>query len=113
MDAQAQPLAQAAQHFNRADYAQAERMCRDILQRDPSHVLAHLLLGQVFQATDRPLDAQTEYRTAIKLNPAAENAWLLWAGLLDSKGEHEKSKECLRLALNHTPHSFAIQHALG
>ncbi len=106
-------LEKATACFDRGDLEVAESLCRVILAASPNDASGHILLGKVLQNANRPIDAQSAFRAAVKLSPHAADSWRHWAKLLKSLGELEKARECLCMALTHLPESFHIHHDLG
>src|SRR5437773_10361937 len=60
----------AGQLYNRKQYGQAERVCRQIIAARPANADAHNILGVTLAATGRFEDAVTELKRAIKINSA-------------------------------------------
>ncbi len=64
--------AQEAARQGRFDEAMAT--LKDVLARAPNHAEAHLELGEVYYALDRPEEAVTEFATALELAPGNHRA---------------------------------------
>src|SRR5215510_6314076 len=52
------------------DLAEAERLYRRVMHMDPGDPAAPFNLGNVLRAAERPLEAETAYRAAVKADPA-------------------------------------------
>ena len=55
---------------------EAERLAREILQRDPNHIEGHILMGSVLYARGEKDQALTELNKAIELNPNRIESYL-------------------------------------
>jgi tetratricopeptide (TPR) repeat protein len=55
--------------LDRKQYAKAEERARHVLELDPRHVPAHVLLGNVLAAQGRCTDAAKAYAEALRLDP--------------------------------------------
>jgi tetratricopeptide (TPR) repeat protein len=60
--------------LERKHYAKAEERARHVLELDPRHVPAHVLLGNVLAAQGRCADAAKAYAEALRLDPASAAA---------------------------------------
>ena len=61
-------------HYNRQDYALAERHYRRAIEIDPRYALAHFDLSNVLDETGRINEAITTYQTALQLAPTYADA---------------------------------------
>jgi tetratricopeptide (TPR) repeat protein len=61
-------------HYNRQDYAAAERHYRSAIEIDPRYALAHFDLGNVLDETGRVAEAIKTYTTALQLAPTYADA---------------------------------------
>src|SRR5438874_8758194 len=52
-----------------AALSQAERLEREILQKDPNHIEGHILMGTVFYIQGKKAEALQELNHAVELNP--------------------------------------------
>jgi tetratricopeptide (TPR) repeat protein len=92
------PIAQAGEHLDQAyayyeaaeDFEAALEECDAALDFDPDLAEAHHLRGILLEELDRPLDALSAYKKALRLSPdfpeALENQSVLKAELAD-RGE--------------------------
>src|SRR5437764_9440886 len=67
----AKAVEMAGQLYGRRQFAQAERVCRQILERLPGNADAHNVLGVALSAQGKSDDAIEELRAATKLAPEA------------------------------------------
>ena len=61
-------------HYNRQDYALAEKHYRRAIEIDPRYALAHFDLGNVLDETGRVTEAIQTYTTALQLAPTYADA---------------------------------------
>ena len=61
-------------HYNRQDYALAEKHYRRAIEIDPRYALAHFDLGNVLDETGRVAEAVQTYTTALQLAPTYADA---------------------------------------
>jgi tetratricopeptide (TPR) repeat protein len=61
-------------HYNRQDFALAERHYRQALEADPRYALAYFDLGNVLDETGRVAEAIQTYKTALQLAPTYADA---------------------------------------
>ena len=74
---------------------------------------AHLNLGLLEMRRGAPSDADSEYRTALRLDPAFVPAMLNLADLDRARGTDEQGAELLRKALAIEPNNADVLHSLG
>jgi predicted CXXCH cytochrome family protein len=73
----------------------------------------HLNLGLLETRRREPAKAETEYRTALRLDPAFVPALLNLADLDRARGLDQQGAELLRQALSIEPNNADVQHSLG
>jgi tetratricopeptide (TPR) repeat protein len=56
--------------------AEAERLAKDVLQKDPNHIEGHILLGSVLFEQDRKPEAFKEINHAIEIDPKRVESYL-------------------------------------
>jgi len=61
-------------HYNRQEYAQAEKHYRKAVESDPRYALAYFDLGNVLDETGHVMDAIRAYETALQLAPTYADA---------------------------------------
>jgi len=74
---------------------------------------AHLNLGLLETRRRQPADAEREYRTALRLDPAFVPALVNLADLDRVRGLDQQGAELLRKALSINPNNADAQHSLG
>ncbi len=74
---------------------------------------AHLNLGLLETRRRQPADAEREYRTALRLDPAFVPALVNLADLDRARGLDQQGAELLRKALSINPNNADAQHSLG
>src|SRR3954454_10576214 len=67
----AKAIEMAGQLYSRGQYAQAERVCRQIIGARPGNADAHNILGVSLAALGNSKEALSELRRAIKINAQA------------------------------------------
>src|SRR5437763_3036190 len=56
--------------------AEAERLAKEVLEKDPNHIEGHILMGSVLFAQDKKQQAFAELNHAIELNPQRVESYL-------------------------------------
>ena len=74
---------------------------------------AHLNLGVLAAAEDRPEDAETAYRTAIRLDPFFLPARFNLATLLNRQGRNAEAETVLREGVDRVPDDGELRYSLG
>jgi Flp pilus assembly protein TadD len=74
---------------------------------------AHLNLGLLETRRRQPAEAEREYRTALRLDPAFVPALVNLADLDRARGLDQQGAELLRKALSIEPNNAEVQHSLG
>src|SRR6202521_6142026 len=59
-----------------AAIAEAERLAKDILQKNPNHIEGHILMGSVLFAQDHKPEAFAELNRAIAIDPQRVESYL-------------------------------------
>ena len=59
-----------------AAIAEAERMAKEVLQKDPNHIEGHILMGSVLFAQDHKTEAFAELNRAIEIDPKRVESYL-------------------------------------
>ena len=65
-----QTLSAAVEAMSRGALSEAEAHCRLVLDMDPKHFFATVILGDVLSRTGRMSEAFSAYESAIAINPA-------------------------------------------
>ena len=85
----------------RSDYiAQAERMAKEILQRDPKHIEGHILMAGVFFAQSDRDKAFAELNQAIEIDPNRVESYLSMARFYVRIDDHAKAEETYKRAIS-------------
>jgi Flp pilus assembly protein TadD len=74
---------------------------------------AHVNLGLLDTRRREPAEAEAEYKTALRLDPAFVPALVNLADLDRARGMDEQGAELLRKAISIEPNSADVQHSLG
>jgi tetratricopeptide (TPR) repeat protein len=74
---------------------------------------AHLNIGLLYAQIERLDEAESEYQTAIKLQPSFVPAYVNLADLYRIKGMDDEGERMLRKALKVSPQNAEVYHALG
>ncbi len=88
--------------------AEAERLVREVLQKDPNHVAGHVLLADVLFAQDKRQEALAELNRAIELDPKRVESVIALAKYYIRTNDIAKAEEIFRRAI-----SVNEQSALG
>jgi tetratricopeptide (TPR) repeat protein len=91
----------------------ARRVCLRGLERHPSHVEAHYLLGRIYRDSEEPEKAYDEWDIALRLDPHNTAARRAIAFLCLERGELEQAERHLRQALENDPDDPRIRRAIG
>lgn len=106
-------LADAIAHYREGRLAEAERLCRDFLQRTGGNQHLYNTLGVVLRAQGRAGDAATAYREAIKLAPENAAAWSNLSNALNELELLDEALEAGQRALNLDPINATFQDNLA
>jgi tetratricopeptide (TPR) repeat protein len=106
-------LKRATSSFQAGRLADAEKLCRGILQASPGRTQAHVLLGRILQAAGKPDEAQTMYRAAALADRTCVDAWRYWSIMLHAFGHSQQAVTCLREALTYVPEAADLHIELG
>lgn len=106
-------LAAAEKAAARGHDADAEALCRRVLDGQPDNVEALLLLGEIAARTERVSLAQRLLRTVIARDPDAVDAYVRLAGLLRPMGGQEEGIALCRRATALDPGSADAWFVLG
>jgi predicted CXXCH cytochrome family protein len=104
---------QAMSLEQRRDFALAyeELVAAESLNEDRPE--AHLNLGLLHTRQGQPADAETEYQTALRLDPNFVPALMNLADLDRMRGMDAQGADLLRKAISLEPENAAVTHALG
>ncbi|HEX3403605.1 MAG TPA: tetratricopeptide repeat protein [Acetobacteraceae bacterium] len=96
---------------NAFDSAYRELTAAEMVDADRPE--AHLNLGLLDLRHQQPADAETEYRTALRLDPNFVPALANLADLDRMRGQDQQGADLLRKALTIEPNNADIRHSLG
>lgn len=85
----------------------------DLETIDADRPEAHLNLGLIETRLGRPAEAETQYQTALRLDPRFAPALVNLADLDRMRGMDQDSAELLRKAISLEPNNADIRHSLG
>lgn len=103
----------AGKLYGEGRFAQAERVCRQIIEARPANPDAHNLLGVTLQALGRGPDAIAELRRAVKLAPNAANLHANLGEVLRQNGQTDEAAKCLERAIELEPKNPQALNNLG
>jgi tetratricopeptide (TPR) repeat protein len=109
----AKAVEMAGQLYGRGQFAQAERVCRQILQSLPGNADAHNILGVVLQALGRGDEAVVSLRRAIELAPTSASVHANLGEILRQQGKTEEAAEILEKAVKLDPNHAQALNNLG
>jgi tetratricopeptide (TPR) repeat protein len=66
-----------------------------IVKLDPKSIDDHLLLGRLYKANNETAKAESEFKTAVQLQPQSEEAVTTLALLYDDQGQNQKAAQIL------------------
>ncbi|MEO8434658.1 MAG: tetratricopeptide repeat protein [Pyrinomonadaceae bacterium] len=82
-----------------AALSEAERLAKDVLQKDPKHIEGHILMGSVLFAQNRHDEALAELNHAIQLDTKRVESYLSLARFYVSSKDAGKAEETFQLAI--------------
>lgn len=80
--------------------AEAERLAKDILQKDPNHIEGHILMGAVFYAQNQRDAAFAEFNKAIELDPKRVESYMSLARFYMVTDDRVKAEETFQRAIS-------------
>ncbi len=90
----------AAAKGNSQLVAEADRLAKEILQKDPNHVEGHILMGSVLYAQNEREKAFAEINHAIQLNPKRVESYLSLARFYIVTNDKAKAEETFQRAIS-------------
>ncbi len=109
----AKAIEMAGQLYSRRQYAQAERVCRQIIGARPGNADAHNILGVSLAALGNDKDAVAELKRAIKINAQAPSYHANLGGILRQAGRLDEAAEALETAIKLDPNNAQALNNLG
>jgi tetratricopeptide (TPR) repeat protein len=99
--------------YSQGKYAQAEKVCRQLLAARPNNPDAHNILGVSLNALGRGEDGVEELRKAIALAPESASIHANLGEVLRQLGRKEEAAEALEQAIKLEPDNAQAQNNLG
>jgi tetratricopeptide (TPR) repeat protein len=90
--------------------AEAERLAKEVLQKDANHISGHILMADVLYAQDKRDEALAELNRAIELDPKRVESILALAKYYVRLGNVAKAEEVFRQAIS-TNENSALAHS--
>ena len=79
-------------------YSEAVGLVKSVLDRDPEHVLAHVMLGRALIRQEKTLDAEHAFKSAAALMPQWHEPWRWLMRIASAQGDNNKVAEVVREA---------------
>ena len=99
--------------YSQGKYAQAEKVCRQLLAARPNYPDAHNILGVSLNALGRADEGIEELRKAIELAPDSASIHANLGEVLRQCGRKEEAAEALEQAIKLEPNNAQAQNNLG
>lgn len=112
-DRHVERLGEARRHLATRQYADAARLCRNVLRRDPRCAEAHEILGDALQHDGQPAEAITAYRQAVRIAPARTEGWWGLSCALRTRGDFADAVPPLQKLTELNPNDEHAWHNLG
>ncbi len=109
----AKAIAMAGQLYSRGQFAQAARVCRQIIATLPANSDAHNILGVSLAAAGNHEAGVAAIRRAIELNPGAANYHANLGEVLRLSGKLDQASDALEQAIAIEPDNCAALNNLG
>ena len=103
----------AGQEYQAGRLQEAGMLCEEVLQFQPDHPGAHLLLGNLAQTGGRLDGAEAHYRQVLRTNPDSVEACNNLGVVLQAQGKLEAAVACYQQALILQPTYADVHHNLG
>ena len=95
---------------SRADIvAEAERLAKEVLEKDPNHIEGHILMGSVLFTQNQRDKAFEELNRAVEIDPQRVESYLSLARFYSYTRERDKAEEVYKRAIGVSPNS-AVAH---
>jgi tetratricopeptide (TPR) repeat protein len=109
----AKAIEMAGKLYGQRKYAQAERVCRQIIGARPANADAHNILGVALAALGKTEDAVASLKRAIKINPQAASYQGNLGEVLRQAGETQEALKALQEAIRLDPRNAQALNNLG
>jgi tetratricopeptide (TPR) repeat protein len=93
--------------------AEAERLAKEVLEKDPNYIEGHILMGGVLFAQRQPDKAFAELNRAIELDPKRVESYLSLARFYIATRDVAKTEELYRNAISINPESSLAHSEYG
>ncbi|HWJ58024.1 MAG TPA: tetratricopeptide repeat protein [Sphingomicrobium sp.] len=103
----------AGQLYQRRNYAQAQKVCEQVIKARPGNADAHNILGVTYAALGYPDQAVDMLQRAVKLNPNAASYYANLGEILRQNGRLDEASEALEKALSLDPKNAQTLNNLG
>jgi tetratricopeptide (TPR) repeat protein len=109
----AKAIEMAGQLYSRRQYAQAERVCRQIIAARPGNADAHNILGVSLAALGRMDDAVAALKRAVKINAGAASYQANLGEILRQAGRLDDAAKAIQEAIKLDPNNAQAHNNLG
>jgi tetratricopeptide (TPR) repeat protein len=109
----AKAIEMAGQLYSRRQFAQAERVCRQIIAARPGNADAHNILGVSLAALGNSKEAIAELRRAVKINAQAPSYQANLGEILRQAGKLDEAADALQSAIRLDPNNAQALNNLG
>jgi tetratricopeptide (TPR) repeat protein len=109
----AKAIEMAGSLYSRRQYAQAERVCRQIIAARPGNADAHNILGVSLAALGNSKESVSELRRAIKINAQAPSYHANLGEILRQAGRLDEAAQALEAAIKLDPKNAQALNNLG
>jgi len=96
-----------------AAVSEAERLAKEILQKNPNHIEGHILMGSVLFAQDHKNEALAELNRAIEIDPKRVESYLSLARFYASMKDLAKAESTFQRALSVNGSSAMAHYEYG
>ena len=103
----------AGKLYGAGNFAQAEKVCRQLIAARPGNADAHNVLGVTLQALGRNEEAIASLKRAIELAPEAASIHANLGEILRQQGKTEEAAEALEQAVKLDPNNGQAHNNLG
>ncbi|HEX9424715.1 MAG TPA: tetratricopeptide repeat protein [Pyrinomonadaceae bacterium] len=93
--------------------SEAERLAKEVLQKDPKHIEGHILLSSVLFAQNQKDEALTELNRAIEIDPKRVESYLSLARFYVVTKDQAKAEEVFKKAISIDPSSRIVHTEYG
>ena len=109
----AKAIAMAGKLFAEGKYAQAQRVCAQIIEARPGNADAHNIHGVALNALGKPREAIVSLKRAVKLAPAAASIHANLGEVMRQAGQRKEARNSLETAVELDPKNSQALNNLG